>query len=51
LEFAEKMKGFSGAQVVKVGQDAAKMAIINGENIIHKKYLETILSELNSTEK
>ena len=45
-EFAEKMEGFSGAQVVKVGQDAAKMAIINGESIVHKKNLEIILSEL-----
>ncbi len=51
LEFAEKMKGFSGAQVVKVGQDAAKMAIINGENIVYRKNLETILSEINTNDK
>lgn len=44
-EFASKMEGFSAALVVKVANDAAKTAVIQGSRIIEKKHIIKSLNE------
>jgi SpoVK/Ycf46/Vps4 family AAA+-type ATPase len=45
LTLTRKMKGFSAAQIVKVAQDAAKIAIISNQKVIHQAHLTTALNE------
>lgn len=41
----EKMLGFSAALVVKIVNDAAKLAVIKNEKVLHQHYLEESLNE------
>lgn len=42
---AEKMMGLSAAIVVKVANDAAKVAVINGDKILEQSHIEKSLNE------
>lgn len=42
----KKMDGFSAAQVVKVARDAAKTCVVEGDNIVNMRHLETALNEV-----
>lgn len=41
----KRMDGFSSAQVVKVAQDASKLAIITGMSVIHQSHIDMALSD------
>lgn len=43
--YAEKMENFSAALIVKIATDAAKFAVIKGEQVIKKIHLEKALEE------
>ena len=45
IELAEQMIGFSSALVVKIANDAAKLAVIKNEKIIRQSHLEQSLAE------
>ena len=45
IELAEQMIGFSAALVVKIANDAAKLAVIKNEKIIRQSHLEQSLAE------
>ena len=42
---AEKMQGFSAALIVKIANDAAKLAVIKGKDLIELRYFEESLNE------
>lgn len=50
-DVAEKMKGFSAALVVKVANNAAKTAVIQGSKTISKNHLIKALEELKTYKK
>ena len=43
--FARKMNGFSAALVVKVANDAAKTAVINGSGVVDEAHIQKALDE------
>lgn len=45
--YISKMQGFSAAQVVKVAENASKLAVLDGSGIVRKVDVDTALSELN----
>ncbi|MBO3273076.1 AAA family ATPase [Hymenobacter defluvii] len=48
--FAQKLEGFSAAQVVKLGQDAAKNCIMAADKEVTTAHLQQALSELSTIE-
>ncbi|HVU53526.1 MAG TPA: ATP-binding protein [Puia sp.] len=44
-EMAQKLAGFSAALVVKVANDASKIAILEGKNILEQKHLTIAIAE------
>jgi len=44
-KFIESMMGVSSATVVKIANDAAKLAVLSGEKIINEEHLQTAFQE------
>lgn len=44
----KQMSGFSAAQAVKVGQDAAKRAILEREELVIQEHLEEVIEEIKA---
>lgn len=48
--FAQRLKGFSAAQIVKSAQDAAKNCVMDGDKEVSEKHLEQALNEISTIE-
>jgi SpoVK/Ycf46/Vps4 family AAA+-type ATPase len=46
-KIVSKMEGFSAAQAVRVGQDAAKRAILDREELVLSEHLEAVIQEIS----
>lgn len=45
-ELVSSLEGFSAANIVKVAENAAKLAVLSGENKVSNKHLETSVKEI-----